>query len=79
LSALGRPPPLTVAEFAAFMRMHPTTVYALAKADKLPGVVVVRTGRAVRILLGEVLAASWQPSGVGSAAEAVGRSKGKPK
>ena len=61
------PTVLKVPEFAALSQLHPKTVYALAKAGKLPGARYF--GGSLRIVVAEALGL---PSGVTSRAEASG-------
>jgi excisionase family DNA binding protein len=60
-------PLVTVAQFAELIQLHPKTVYALAKAGKLPGARYF--GGSLRIVVAEALGL---PSGVASPTEASG-------
>jgi hypothetical protein len=61
------PKVLTVPQFALLAQLHRNTVYALAKAGKLPGARYF--GGSLRIVVAEALGL---PSGVASPAEASG-------
>jgi excisionase family DNA binding protein len=56
-------PLYTVEEFAAVVRLHPKTIYALIAKGKLPG--VVRIGRSVRILRAQACGVVSPPEAAG--------------
>ena len=64
------PPLMTVQEFAVVAKLHPKSVYAMAKRGALPGARYF--GGALRIITAEALG-----HGVASASEAAGLLEGK--